>query len=91
MLSDIRDSGAIEQDADNVAFIYRPEVYTKKAEHAGMTEYIIGKARDGDIGTVNLQFRKEIVRFYDGENEPSPEANAAPPDDDREPDRALYD
>jgi replicative DNA helicase len=81
VLSDLRESGSLEQDADNVAFIYRPEVYTSKPEDAGTTEYILAKARDGDIGVVNLDFRKDHVRFYDGEDQPvvSPALPPVPP------------
>ena len=77
MLSDLRESGSLEQNADNVAFVYRPEIYTKKPEDAGVAEYIIGKQRDGEApATINLQFKKEIVRFYD-----DTEAPATPPAD----------
>jgi replicative DNA helicase len=62
MLSDLRDSGAIEQDADVVIFIYRPEVYGR-TEEEGIAEIIIGKQRSGPIGTIKLAFVKEYVLF----------------------------
>jgi len=62
-LSDLRDSGAIEQDADIVGFIFREEQYTKTPENEGMAELIIAKQRNGPTGTVNLAFIKELTRF----------------------------
>jgi replicative DNA helicase len=64
-LSDLRDSGAIEQDADAVYFIYRPEIYRKDLENKGMAELIIGKQRNGPTKTVGLYFNKTIAKFFD--------------------------
>jgi replicative DNA helicase len=63
MLSDLRESGSIEQDADVVLFLYRPEVYENNDENRGKAELIIGKQRNGPTGTVNLTFIDSCTRF----------------------------
>ena len=65
MLSDLRESGALEQDADIVAFIYREDYYNPDTEDKNITEFIIAKHRNGPVGTVKLFFQKEFTRFFD--------------------------
>jgi replicative DNA helicase len=70
ILSDLRDSGNIEQDSDLVVFIYRDEYYTKEeSEEQGMAQLLISKHRNGALGDVTLTFRKEYPKFlnYAGE------------------------
>ncbi len=69
MLSDLRESGSIEQDADMVTFIYRDEYYNEDSEDQGMAELIIGKNRAGSLDTVKLSFQGEYPKFMSWVNE----------------------
>jgi replicative DNA helicase len=63
ILSDLRESGSIEQDADMVMFLFRPEYY-KSDDRPGIAEVIVSKHRNGPTGTIELKFRRDHTRFY---------------------------
>ena len=63
MLSDLRESGSIEQDADLVLMIYRDEYYNQETPDRGITEVIVTKHRNGPVGTVKLLFEPQFTRF----------------------------
>ncbi|MCF7800049.1 replicative DNA helicase [Candidatus Babeliales bacterium] len=65
LLSDLRESGAIEQDGDVIFFVYRDVVYNPDTEHPDLTEIIVGKQRNGPIGNFHVNFNGEITRFED--------------------------
>lgn len=67
LLSDLRESGAIEQDADVIMFLYRDVVYNQETENPDLAELIIGKQRNGPTGTVSLRFLRELTKFEDYE------------------------
>src|SRR5262249_18412138 len=65
MLSDLRESGSIEQDADLVMFIYRDELYDESSDQKGIAEIAIAKHRNGPVGKVQLRFFQKTARFAD--------------------------
>jgi replicative DNA helicase len=76
-LSDLRESGAIEQDADVIAFIYREEAYDPETDRKGLAEIIIAKQRNGPVGSVELTFLREFTRFENREIGPEERDPAA--------------
>jgi len=75
-LSDLRESGSIEQDADLVMFIYRDDMYNDESEHPGEAELILSKHRNGQTGTVNLVFLGEMTKFCNLSREAPPSSGA---------------
>jgi len=73
-LSDLRESGAIEQDADTIMFVYRDEVYNRESLDQGVAEIIVGKQRAGPTGTIKVRFFNQYTRF---DNLSDEEAGAA--------------
>lgn len=80
-LSDLRESGSIEQDADVVMFIYRDDYYDENSEKKGITEILIRKHRNGPIGNVDLYFNAEQMRFRDLAKQPKGERSDFGPED----------
>ena len=72
MMSDLRDAGAIEEDADNVLFLYRDDYYDKQSQDKGTAEIIIAKQRNGATGTVRVAFSAEYLEFSDLSKRPPP-------------------
>ena len=90
ILSDLRESGALEQDADVVIFIHRPELYGIESypdgsPTAGVAEVMISKQRNGPTGEIKLAFVKEYARFEDLSRYPTERSEPSPESDDKVP------
>jgi len=72
-LSDLRESGSIEQDSDIVMFIYRDDLYNQESERKNIADIIIAKHRNGPVGEISLYFQASQTRFRDLELNPLPE------------------
>ena len=72
MLSDLRESGSLEQDSDMVMFIYRDDYYNEDSEYKGVADLIIAKHRNGPTGTIQLAFLKEFTKFVNLEKREPP-------------------
>jgi replicative DNA helicase len=77
ILSDLRESGAIEQDADLVGFLYRDDYYNAESEDPGGAELILAKHRNGPVGTIRLVFLEHYPKFADRAREDRPVEQAA--------------
>jgi len=65
ILSDLRESGSIEQDADIVLFVHREDMYDENTERKNIADIMVAKHRNGPVGTVSLFFHKELTQFRD--------------------------
>jgi replicative DNA helicase len=90
MMSDLRESGSIEQDADIVAFLYRDDYYDKKTENKNIIEIIIAKQRNGPVGTVELAFLKQFNKFANLDKTHEESQKKAKPSSTKERDRKRW-